>query len=150
MDSGDGVLHTVFIYKSYALPHAILRLDLAGRDLTEYLMRISSELEYSFTTTAEREIGRGAKEKICYIAFDYNTELKSTVDADKKQTFELPDGNFITVGVKRFHCVKSVLPSSFTSKEANGVYDTSFMKCDADIRRNLYVNVVLSTGTTMS
>lgn len=151
IDSGDGVTHTVPIYEGYSLPHAINRIDLAGRDLTSWMATLLMQRGHTFTTSAELEIVRDIKQQLAYVALDYDAECAKP-PSDIEKEYELPDGQVVTVGTERFKCPEALFKPELLGREVPGVHATAYdsvMKTDIDIRKDLYNSIVLSGGSTM-
>jgi centractin len=69
LDSGDGVTHVIPIFDGYGISHAYERIDLAGRDVTEYFQTLLRKSGFNFTTSSEFEIVKKIKEKRCHVSF---------------------------------------------------------------------------------
>ena len=80
VDSGDGVTHIVPVYEGFALPDKIKRLDVAGRHLTEYMIKLLLLRGYTFNRTADFETVREIKEKVCYVGHDLELEKKLALE----------------------------------------------------------------------
>lgn len=143
LDSGDGVSHTVPIYEGYAIPHAIQRIHLAGRDITKYLQQILDDRGYSFTTNAEIEIVKDIKEKMCLVVNDYEAAKKDAEESHAcEKNYELPDGRKILIGSERFRATEILFqPKEAGFNHLEGVhkycYD-SVLKCDVGVRKDLF------------
>jgi len=156
LDSGDGVTHTVPIFEGFAIPHSIMRVDLAGRDITTHLQYLLRKGGYYFYTSAEKEVVRSIKESSCYVALDPTRE-EEALEAEKSgksvtQKYKLPDGNLVEIGPERFRAPEVLFKPELLGEESNGVHElliNSIQRSDLDLRKTLYSNIVLAGGSTL-
>eukprot|EP01094_Clydonella_sp_ATCC50884_P016621 TRINITY_DN2763_c0_g1_i1.p1 TRINITY_DN2763_c0_g1~~TRINITY_DN2763_c0_g1_i1.p1 ORF type:complete len:398 (+),score=74.88 TRINITY_DN2763_c0_g1_i1:197-1390(+) len=157
LDVGDGVTHAVPIYEGFAMPHAIQRINLAGRDVTnhlELLLRRSGD-GHDFHTSAEHQVVRNIKETACYVAEDPAKE-EYKLDTEGRTSnlveYQLPDGSKLNVGAEAFRAPEILFKPELIGSEYPGVHQcvsNAIQRADLDLRRNLYSNIVLAGGSTL-
>lgn len=153
VDSGDGVTHIVPVYEGFALPQSIRRLDVAGRHLTEYMIKLLLMRGYSFNRTADFEVVREIKEKVCFVGYDLALEKRLALETTTVvQSYTLPDGRVLKVGPERFQAPEALFDPSQIDVESKGLAELVFdciQSCDMSTRPDLYKHIVLSGGSTM-
>lgn len=153
VDSGDGVTHVVPVYESTVLTHLTKRLDVAGRDVTRYLITLLLRRGYAFNRTADFETVRQIKEKFCYVSYDLDYDLKLAEETTVlMEQYELPDGRVIKLGPERFQAPECLFQPYLMGREQSGVAECVFdtiQSADVDVRSSLYKAIVLSGGSSM-
>eukprot|EP01083_Nonionella_stella_P273983 929753_1 len=154
IQSGYDVTNIVPCYEGIALRDAVVRLDLGGENVTEYLIKLLNERGYLITnTSSEREVVADIKKKLGFIALDYNEALyKGTFTPEFEVDYELPDGLMLAVSSERFQCAEVLFDPRLIGLEQDGIHHglcNSIKKCDKEMQCDLFENIVFSGGNTM-
>ncbi|KAJ5067078.1 actin [Anaeramoeba ignava] len=151
VEMGGGFIQVVPVYESSVLSNSINKLNLGGKNLNDYLLQMLTEKGYSLTTTAEIAIIKDIKEKFGYVALDFDKEINQEEKLIEKN-YEIFDGRIIKIGKERFRCSEALFQPSLIEIEEKGIHEMiydSIMKCDEDIKKDLFSNIILSGGTSM-
>jgi len=153
IDSGDGVTHICPVYEGFALPHLTRRLDIAGRDITKYLIKLLLLRGYAFNHTADFETVRMMKEKLCYVGYDIEQEQKLALETTfLVEQYTLPDGRTVRMSGERFEAPEALFQPHLVDVEGFGVAEllyNTIQAADIDTRPEFYKHIVLSGGSTM-
>jgi actin-related protein 2 len=153
VDSGDGVTHIVPVCEGYPLPYNFKRLDVAGREVTRYLMKLLLLRGYVFNSSADTVTIQEMKEKLCYAAYDLASEEKLAENTTAiVAKYQLPDGRNVTLSRERYLATECLFNPHLLDIDQEGMSKSLYScieSCDVDLRTPLRSHIVLSGGTTM-
>lgn len=152
LDSGEGVTQVMPVYDGCPMKRGMSKTDVAGSELNYFLKQMLMQEGLPLETGVGLETIRDMKEKHCYVATDFDTELYKSYKDHDNQLYELPDGQVLQLGAERFKCTEALFKPEMVDKEACGVHDMislAIANSEMDSRRDLYKNIYISGGSTL-
>jgi len=142
------------VTEGFVEPARVERVNLAGRHVTEQLMKLLVGSGHPLNSTADFETVREIKEKLCYVAFEPEAERRlgrETTLIDRKYT--LPDSREMRVGAERFLAPEILFNPALNMRGdgegLGGLVFNTIRKSDIDVQKDYFSHIVLSGGTTM-
>lgn len=154
VDLGADVTQIAPIIDGYIIPCTTRCVPLGGRDLTLCLLKLLAGNGIAFSAKHCVQYARRIKEKLCYVATDFEKEIKVTNTPRLRRTHTLPDGRKVTLGNEQFCCPEVLFQPDVLGRNFNGIHR---MCCDSivkskqssEITKSLFSNIVFSGGSSM-
>lgn len=150
LNSGAGLTQSIPIFEGYCLPHGVGQLDLAGLDLTKYLMVLLKDHGIMLLSSSDRRTIVDIKETSCYVAMNYEEQVAQSPESLEK-VYQLPDGKLVKFHDQLFRCPEALFSPSLVNLSGPGIHQmciSSIMKCDSDLRNSFFANIILAGGST--
>ena len=154
-ENGHNTSYVTPIYEGFSIPHAIMSSQISGDCISSHLQRFLNDLcIFDFSYSHSRKILHEIKEKYCYVALDFEAEMKKVKGSHESDIeYELPDGNSVTISEERFRTPELLFKPNLSEYNYEDSVDKmvvdSIDKCNADLHQDLYANIVLAGGSTM-
>ena len=148
LNVGEGCASVLPMCEGVTYPAAFARQDLAGSDVTDYLMKLLNQKGYQFTTSEEREMVRYLKENVACVSVDYQNDIPSKSSVN----YTLPDGTVIEMTDEHFRCSEILFQPEKLGKKLRGLHTLvhdSLMECSIDSRRDLLYNIIITGGCSI-
>jgi actin-related protein 2 len=154
LDSGDGVTHCIPVVHSMLDHHNIVRLNIAGRHITQYLIRLLQIKGYAFNSTADFETVREIKEKFCMVSANIEQDRKLDKETAFYNSFHklTTTGKTILISNEKFEAPEILFNPMLVQDESLGIQDmvvNCIQSCPMDNRKKLYESIILSGATTL-
>ncbi|VCX42065.1 unnamed protein product [Gulo gulo] len=132
------------------LHQSTIQMDIAGQDLTLYLLQLLTDTGHSLVSRGDLEYIRDIKEKCCYVASDFKEEKAKASSPSYARKYQLPDGQEITLGPEKFLCPEGLFQADLMGRNSLGIHMKAFRSvtsCSPALWKILFGHMVLSGGT---
>jgi centractin len=145
LESGDGVTQSCIIYEGYTIPGSYKRINLGGKEVTEYLQYLLNRKGIKLENSDGFQITKKIKEELCEI---YPIDKKENIEV---KNYTLPDDNVIEIGEERRLAPELLFNPLLREYEYPGIPEMlseSINKTNYDLKLQLYASILLSGGNT--
>jgi len=152
LELGEGFCHCVPIFQGFTLPHAVTRVNVGGKQLSERMGDLLLDRGCTFSTDADLDWLRELKEHHCFVAYDLQLELQRAAKPSLHRSARLPSGRSISISAERFLCPEALFDPPLAGADGPGIHVqtvAAINKCDPDLTSTLFSNIILSGGSSL-